>query len=880
MTPGLAITALRVSICWVLVLAAGGGSIGSADASPAWSSSDPLGIPYEIRWQQFQKGNVAPNPSFEQARPRGRGPGLPEMPAQWEKVGNRVEWIRTGCGAAPDEVSHGCGAVRIHRTQAAEMDAAEGILSDFIPVIPGNYDFLYDVRLKNVDGNRRRWGGRLGDAVTVRVFFFDAEKKPLDSTAPNPVGGNRIDTSDKSFAFANYWSVDEFPWAAVRARTYNYPFSEGDLPDRTRYVRLFFGLKGTGTLWLDRIVFRYSKWNFSALERLKPYFDRPLSQVERLIPAPKHVRFVREVSYFDSGSSTIMPPLIVLPDDPAPADRSAARLLEKKLNAALARRTSAGGMPDLRAKVVEGDFNVAELLAAQLIFSIGQNRLLRESDPELPLASVSGNSQGYVIQPFEAGSCHVVFLAGVTAVGNFYAAATAAQLLEEDRSIYHSAAVVDYPDFLGRAYLLDSWESRADLERDLEGLEMMSLHKLNKVYAGYHGRTNAWYRPDDLLRSGIAEAGRRCRENGVMSLGIMVNPYSHFGFEPEADSLSDPARYTWTHSGEQSLETLQRVFKIGLDAGAGSIMLLADDFVPHAGRNRKNFSLYTPEDRKRFVNLQNAQSDVINRLKAWLDRDYPGTRLEFCPPWYANEFIDRSEGKAEIYLNELAAQIPPEVAIVWTGPTVRSLSLDRADLLRYRNLIGRWPMFWDNTLYARNIEASSYGGYTTHYPGKVRMCNLFEPLDAERPADFHELNDSRHMYVNAAAASEVYRIKLATAADYEWNTSAYAPELSLWKALVQTLGPASAQEVLVFNEAHYGLYDVCMRMERKAGGRAEFGRRGAYWLARMDESLLRLQKQLPAGHALIKELKGYRDRQQARWEGWHRTSSTPNPTAF
>jgi hypothetical protein len=875
MTPGLAISAFRFSVCCALVLAAAGRAPALAGAS-VWSSSDPLGIPYEIRLQQIQKGNLVSNPSFEQKRSRVGATDHPEMPAQWENVGNRVEWVRPGFGAAPDEVSHGCCAVKIHRVQAAEIDAAEGIISDYIPVIPGNYDLLYDVRLKNVDGNRRRWGGRLGDAVTVRMFFFDAEKKPLDSTALNPVGGSPIDTSDKSYAFANYWSVDEFPWAAVRARTYNYPFSEGDLPDRTRYVRLFFGLKGTGTLWLDNVVFRYSKWNFSALERLKPYFDRPLSQVERLIPTPKQVQFVREVTYLDPGSMDSTGPVIVLPDDPAPADRTAARLLEKKLNAALARAKISDNAPELKVRIVADDSNVPGLSAARLVFSIGRNQLLRKLGTDLPLAPVSGKSQGYVIQPFEAESGHVVFLAGATAVGNFYAAATAAQLIEEDRCVYHSAAVVDYPDFLGRAYLLKRWESLADLDHDLEGLEMMSLHKLNKVYAGYEGRTRAWHQPDALLKSGIAEAGRWCRENGVMSLGIMVNPYSHFEFEPSAEFLSDQARYTWTHSGEESLETVQRVFKTGLDAGAGTIMLLADDFVPHEGRNRKNFSLYTPEDRKRFVNLQNAQSHVINQLKAWLDRDYPGTRFEFCPPWYTNEFIDRSEGKGEIYLKELAAQIPPEVAIIWTGPTVRSLSLDMADLLRYRNLIGRWPMFWDNTLYARNLETTAYGGYTAHYPGKVRMCNLFEPLDADRPAGFHEFNDGRHMYVNGAADSQFYRIKHATVADYEWNTSAYIPERSLWKALVKAYGPTCAKEVLFFNEAYYGLYDVCMRMEREEGGREEYGRRGASWLTRMDESLLNLQKQMIADHALVKELKEYRDRQKHRWEGWVRGNSNPN----
>jgi hypothetical protein len=875
MTPGLAISAFRFAVCCALVLAAAGRAPASAGAS-VWSSSDPLGIPYEIRLQQIQKGNLVSNPSFEQKRSRVGATDHPEMPAQWENVGNRVEWVRPGFGAAPDEVSLGCCAVKIHRVQAAEIDAAEGIISDYIPVIPGNYDLLYDVRLKNVDGNRRRWGGRLGDAVTVRMFFFDAEKKPLDSTALNPVGGSPIDTSDKSYAFANYWSVDEFPWAAVRARTYNYPFSEGDLPDRTRYVRLFFGLKGTGTLWLDNVVLSYSKWNFSALERLKTYFDRPLSPVESLIPTPKEVQLVREVTYLDPGSVGSSGPVIVLPDDPAPADRSAARLLEKKLNAALARIRPAGSAPESRAQIVELGSSGAELPAARLVFSIGRNRLMRDLKPDLPLAPVSGKEQGYVIQPFEAGTCHVVFLTGATAAGNFYAAATAAQLLAEDRCVYHSAAVIDYPDFWGRSYLLKRWETLSELDRDLEGLEVMSQFKMNKVYAGYEGRTKAWHQLDALFKTGVAAIGQRCRENGVMSLGLMVNPYSHFDFEPSEETLGDSARYTWTHGSAESLETLQRVFRLGLDAGAGTIMLLADDFVPHEGRNRKNFSLYTPEDRKRFINLQNAQSYVINQLKAWLDRDYPGTRFEFCPPWYANEFIDRSEGKAEIYLKELAAQIPLEVAIIWTGPTVRSLSLDMADFLRYRNLIGRWPMFWDNTLYARNLETTAYGGYTAHYPGKVRMCNLFEPLDADRPAGFHEFNDGRHMYVNGAADSQFYRIKLATVADYEWNTSAYIPERSLWKALVKAYGPTCAKEVLFFNEAYYGLYDVCMRMEREEGGREEYGRRGAIWLERLDESLFNLTRQLPDGHALLRELAAYRDRQKSRFKGLAQESSASN----
>jgi hypothetical protein len=865
--------AFRLLFCCAVALAAAPAvSLSAADSSASWSSSDPLSIPYEIRVHKLATGNLAPNPSFELKNLATGG----KEPEGWEKVGDRVEWLDRESGAAEDDVRHGSRAVKIHRKTAGELDEAEGVLSDFIPVIPGNYDLTYDVRLKHVDGNRRRLGGRLGDAVTVKVLFFDAEKRPLDSTAMNPVSGSLVDTSDKSYSFANYWSIDEFPWATVRARTYNYPFSEGDLPDRTRYVRLFFGLKGAGTLWLDNVFFRYSKWNFSALERLKPYIDRPLFPTERLNPTPKEIQLYREVAYLEPGSANAPPPLIVLPDDPAPAERAAARLLEKKLNAALSRIRPAGNAPELKAQLVERDLNAAELQSARLIFSIGKNRLMRRLAPDVPLASISGRDQGYVITPVETGPCHVVFLVGETAVGNFYAATTAVQLLEEDRCVYHSAAVIDYPDFLGRSYLLKRWETLADLDRDLERLEMTSLHKLNKAYAGYEGRSKAWHQPDALFKAGIDEAGRWCRENGVVSLGIMVNPYSHFEIGQAEDALSHQSRYTWTHAGAESREALQRVFKLGLEAGAGTIMLLADDFVPHEGRNRMHYFLYTPEDRQRFVNLQNAQAHVINRLKAWVDRDYPGTRFEFCPPWYLNEFIDRSGGKAEVYLKELAALIPQEIAIIWTGPTVRSLSIDMADLNRYRDLIGRWPMFWDNTLYARNLETKVYGGYTTYYPGKVRMCNLFEPLDTDRPAGFHDLNDGRHMYVNGTAENEVYRIKFATVADYEWNTSAYIPELSLWKALTQAYGPACAKEVLSFNEAYYGLYELCMRMEREEEKREEYTRRGGTWLTRMDQSLSFLQQQLPPGHPLVGELEVYRNRQKQRLENLAGETSSPN----
>jgi hypothetical protein len=123
------------------------------------------------------------------------------------------------------------------------------------------------------------------------------------------------------------------------------------------------------------------------------------------------------------------------------------------------------------------------------------------------------------------------------------------------------------------------------------------------------------------------------------------------------------------------------------------------------------------------------------------------------------------------------------------------------------------------------------------------------------------------MYVNGPAGSEIYRIKYATVADYQWNSETYNPEFSLWKALTTAYGPAGAQDILLFNEAYYGLYEMCMRMEREEGSIEGYVRQGGAWLERLDESLSKLMRQLPAGHALVKELTAHRNRQKSRFDG-------------
>jgi len=854
--------------CCVLVLNACTAvkKAGEKYVSDGWSSSDPLSIPYDLRQAQFEAGNLVVNPSFEDGRRHAsKAADKPALPG-WETVGPHVQWAGQKSGdTAGREVNSGSHAVKITRHAAGERDEAEGVLSDFLPVIPGNYNFTYYVRLKDIVSHKHRLGVKLYDAVVIKVLFFDRDKRPIEQDTMNPVSNSLIDNSDKSYSFSNYWTIDDFPWARVRGRSYNYPFSEGDIPDNTRYVRLFLGLKGTGTMWLDNIDYRYSKWNFTALERFRPYFDRKLTLKESIIPTPKSFQQLNDVVYYDDHYSASDLPVIVLPKNPEPAEQTAANVLQKKIDGMLNNVLTAGKHEAMKIRIVQTGFSINEILGARLIFSIGKSQIYHQIQPDLPLNAIRDQQQGYIIKTVTIGGSHIVFLMGQTPVASYYAAATALQLFAKDHFVYHNASVIDYPDFLGRALAFKNWRNTAELEEDLKNIEGMSLYKFNTMYAGYDRKDKNWYQTDALYQRGVTEAGNICKKTGVMSLAVMANPYSHFPFEAAAESLSQQLRYTWTHSSPESLDRLKDFLKISLEAGANTVMLLADDFVPHTGNNRQNYSLYTAEDKRRFINLQNAQAYVINNLKQWLDVDYPGTRLEFCPPWYANEHIDRGQGKAELYFKELTFQIPPDVAIIWTGPTIRSLSIDMADLYRYRALIGRWPMIWDNTLYARNLETKRYGGYTTYYPGKVRMCNLFEPFDTYRPHNFYKFSDGGRIYTNGNAYREIFKVKYATVADYEWNTSGYQPESALWKVLYKTYGPACAKELLYFNDAYYGLYDMCMRME-VGGVRDTYVKKGQKFLNDLENYLGRISESACADPPVLRELEDFRNRQKRRFE--------------
>lgn len=87
--------------------------------------------------------------------------------------------------------------------------------------------------------------------------------------------------------------------------------------------------------------------------------------------------------------------------------------------------------------------------------------------------------------------------------------------------------------------------------------------------------------------------------------------------------------------------------------------------------------------------LGRAQGELVARLwRAGRERD-PEFRLYFCPTEYHGT-------EATPYRAALAATVPAEVPIIWTGPKVVSPTITVDDARAITSVLGRPPLIWDN----------------------------------------------------------------------------------------------------------------------------------------------------------------------------------------
>jgi hypothetical protein len=454
------------------------------DQRYTWSTDAPLTIPYRIRLQKFEKFNLLRNYSFETGRTFALDSSTTSFVLDgWQQVGRNIEWVDTRNDSLykPDEVYSGFRAIKIDRKVAYETDEqGEGVISDFVKVIPGNYSLSLYARLENILPVKARLGTSMYDGVDIRLMFYDRNKMPVKPDFVFPHANQVIDASFKALSLSNFREIKLFGWGKIVGKSNHFPFPEGDIPSEAHYVKIFVGLKGTGTMWIDSISFIYSPRNFSVSERMQKFTDTTFTTQVALIPSPKKYTRMESVLFFKPDTKSDQLPIIVIPDDADELVMNAAQLIQKTFQQGITRFfQNRNNIPDIR--IVHSGVATQGIEESRLIINLGNTALSKKYQGVIPLHEIGEHQQGYFIYS-PADRPNLVLLGANTNMGLYYAALTIIQMTDDQLPVFHNARVVDYPDFSNRFYAIRGLENAAALNHQGESARELINYKLNGAF--------------------------------------------------------------------------------------------------------------------------------------------------------------------------------------------------------------------------------------------------------------------------------------------------------------------------------------------------------------------------------------------------------------
>jgi hyaluronoglucosaminidase len=199
---------------------------------------------------------------------------------------------------------------------------------------------------------------------------------------------------------------------------------------------------------------------------------------------------------------------------------------------------------------------------------------------------------------------------------------------------------------------------------------------------------------------------------------------------------------------DRDRDTLLRKLLPLCEAGVDWIVLALDDIPNRPG-------------------LANDQADLTAWLLDALRDQRPDARLTLVPTEYVGT-------RPTAYLGALAVRLPPDVDVMWTGPTVCSPVIGAADARAWAAaLTGRRPLLWDN--------------YPVNDGTMARSLHL-GPYRGREPA----LTDTvEGVLCNPMLQAHASQVPLATAADFLAAPEAYDPEGS-WSRAIAAVGRSRA----------------------------------------------------------------------------------------
>lgn len=264
-------------------------------------------------------------------------------------------------------------------------------------------------------------------------------------------------------------------------------------------------------------------------------------------------------------------------------------------------------------------------------------------------------------------------------------------------------------------------------ESRLATIEFLGQHRMNAyVYAPKDDplHRSAWrepYGPEsaahfaDLVAAGIS-AG--------VEIGWALSPGLDIGYSSKVDR-------------EALLKKIATVQELGVEW----IVLALDDIPMREG-------------------LAEEQAD----LTSWLVAQLGSSRVTLVPTDYIGTL-------PTAYLSRLASDLPAEVDVMWTGPTVCSPTITAADAQSWATALGgRRPFVWDN--YPVNDGTMSTALHLGPYRG--READLTDEVDA--------------ILLNPMTQARASWVALATAAEYFDDPVAYEPAPAWERALDEVGG--------------------------------------------------------------------------------------------
>ncbi len=205
-----------------------------------------------------------------------------------------------------------------------------------------------------------------------------------------------------------------------------------------------------------------------------------------------------------------------------------------------------------------------------------------------------------------------------------------------------------------------SWRERSRMVRAMAGFGLGAYLYAPKDDPLHRALWREPYPEDEMDRFETFNAEAR-------GLGVTV----FFGLSPFVDY----------RDGDDDYQVLVDKVRAFAARGFAAFALLADDI---------EFEAEVEVD----GGLGERHAGLVNRLLADLRSDVPDARMWFVPTVYSDERLERWPG-APAYLAALSA-LDPEVEVMWTGIRTSSATMTAEDMGRFRALVGRSPLIWDN----------------------------------------------------------------------------------------------------------------------------------------------------------------------------------------